>query len=198
MASVRIRLFVSHPVAKAQYDHLLSSQSDFYFVSEKEKFQVGVIDGELTSLDTWLALARLRFPEMRPLLLWFSSDENECLRWLLRGVWGLVNYDHYENDLPRAVRQLAEGQLWFPASVVVRWMRMDEARRASALGLALTQREREVMELLFRRLSNKEIASILRIKESTTKFHVSNVFNKLQVSSRQELTTEVALRLGFA
>ena len=197
MATVSVRLFASHPVAVTNYTCLLASQKDFCLVSDDALFQVGVFDGELASLDAMLTMARLKFSSMRPLLLWSSSDENECLRWLFRGVWGLVTYDRYENELPRAVRHLAEGQLWFPAPVVARWMRMDETHPTSALHLPLTPREREVMDFLLRRLSNKEIATILRIKVSTVKFHVGNIFNKLHVTSRQELCTEWVPRFGF-
>ena len=44
------------------------------------------------------------------------------------------------------------------------------------------------MELLLRRLSNKEIGSILHISERTVKFHVGNILTKLQVTSRRELS----------
>ena len=88
-------------------------------------------------------------------------------------------------------------QLWFSPPVIVRWMRFDERRRASALHVSLTQREREVMEFLLRRLSNKEIATILRISETTVKFHVGHIFKKLHISSRQELSAKSVPHLGW-
>jgi DNA-binding CsgD family transcriptional regulator len=57
----------------------------------------------------------------------------------------------------------------------------------SPTGQGITQRESQVIELVKRRLSNKEIAEILKIKESTAKFHLSNIFSKLQVNRRSEL-----------
>lgn len=187
MGAISIRVFASHPVAAAQYTHLLATEKDFRLVADEDPFQVGVFDAEPASGETVLTLARLKFPAMRPLLLSFPCDENGCLRWLFRGVWGLVTYDRYEEELPRAVRQVAEGHLWFPAPTVMRWMRIDAARRASALRFPLTPREREVMDFLLRRFSNKEIADILNISDRTVKFHVGNILNKLHVSSRQEL-----------
>ncbi|MFQ5664548.1 MAG: response regulator transcription factor [Terriglobia bacterium] len=197
MAGITIRVFASHPVAAAQYVQLLVAQSDFRVVTEENRFHVGVFDSESASVEATLTLARLKFPAMRPLLLSFPCDDNECLRWLFRGVWGLVGFDGYEEELPRAVRQLAEGHLWFPAPIVMRWMRIDSARRASALRLALTPREREVMEFLLRRFSNKEIADILGITERTIKFHVGNILSKLQVSSRQELAARWVPHFGL-
>lgn len=198
MAAISIRVFASHPVAAGQYTRLLAAQEDFRLLRDDEPLQVGVFDAESPSAEAVLTLARLKFSRMRPVLVAFPCNKNECLRWLFRGVWGLVNYDRYEEELPRAVRQVASGQLWFPAPVVIRWMRIDEARRSSALHLSLTPRERQIMEFLLRRFSNKEIAEILNISERTAKFHVSNILSKLQVTSRQELATGWVPRLGLA
>ncbi|MFQ5926874.1 MAG: response regulator transcription factor [Terriglobia bacterium] len=167
-------------------------------VREGEPFQVGVFDGELDCLEAGLTLVRLKFPSMRPLLVSFPCEEQECLRLLFRGIYGLVTYDRYESELPLAVRRLAGGQYWFPARVVKRWMRVGAERRAAGLGLPLTPREREVMEFLFRRFSNREIAGILRISEKTVKFHVGNILDKLHMTSREELSAKWVLDLGLA
>ena len=189
VTTVSVRVFTPHPVVAAEYVRALSSQRDLRVVGEQESFQVGVFDSEPNSAGPVLTLARLKFPSMRPVLVSSPCSENECLRWLFRGVWGLVSYDRYQEELPQAVLQVAEGHLWFPAPVVLRWMKLDDARRASALQLPLTPREREVMEFLLRRFSNKEIAEILNISERTIKFHVGNILSKLHVDSRQELAT---------
>ena len=197
VTSTGIRVFASHPVAARQIKRLLGAEPDFTLVPDDEPFQVGVFDAESSSVDAVLTLARLKFTAMRPLLVAFPCDESECLRWLFRGVWGLVPYDRYEEELPRAVRLVAGGQFWFPSPVLIRWMQIDSARRASALRLSLTPRERQVMEFLLRRFSNKEIAEILNISERTAKFHVSNILGKLHVTSRQELAVKWVPRLGL-
>lgn len=186
MRPVSVHIFASHPVATAQYTRVLAGD-DIRLVAERDQFDIGVFDGGLPSLDAVLKIARLRQPSMRPLLLWAACDENHCLQWILRGIWGLVPYDRYEHELLRAVRQVADGQLWVPPSVVVRWMQIDAERQASDTDSSLTDREREVVTLLERRLSNKEIASLLRITERTTKFHVGNILGKLNLTSRQGL-----------
>jgi len=50
-----------------------------------------------------------------------------------------------------------------------------------------------VIELVKRRLSNKEIGAILNIQESTVKFHLSNIFSKLQVNRRRQLQDKAQL-----
>ncbi len=187
MPHITIRTFASHPVAAEEYQRVLEAEKDFRLARREEAFQVGVFDSEANSVEAVLTMARLRFPAMRPIVLAFPGDENECLRWLFRGVWGLVHFDRFQRDLPRAVRRLAEGQLWFPAAVVVRWMRISQARRAKAWRLSMTHRETQIMELLLRRFSNREIAEMVGVSERTVKHHVSNLLNKMQVNSREEL-----------
>lgn len=184
--AISVRLFASHPMVRVHCSRLLSSQRDFQVV-EAEPPAVGVFDSELPSLDTTLSLARMQHPAMRPIVLTTPCDENACLSWILRGVFGVVFYDRYAEDLCEAVRIVSKGQLWFSPNVIVQWLQLDEKRRESLSRLGLTSREREVLELLLRRLSNKEIGTILKISESTTKFHVSRIFRKLNVSSRADL-----------
>ena len=66
------------------------------------------------------------------------------------------------------------------------------AVRESGLG-TLTSRENQVLDLLRRRYSNKEMATLLKISESTVKFHVSNVLTKLNVNDRRDLTDKHSL-----
>jgi len=60
----------------------------------------------------------------------------------------------------------------------------------------LTEREREVLRLIFAGMRNKQIANALSISEQTIKFHVANIFQKLGVSSRTE-AVNVALERGW-
>src|SRR5258708_39188676 len=62
-------------------------------------------------------------------------------------------------------------------------------------GHSLTAREGQVLQLLMRRLTNKEISNALSISERTVKFHVSNILSKLQVVDRRGLLSDkLALR----
>lgn len=187
MVPITIRIFSCHPIAASEYSRVLAAEKGLHVVRSEEQIQVGIFDMFSASMEGVLTLARLKLPSMRPLLVTSPCDNNECLRWLFRGAWGLVTYDRYEDELSRAVRQVAEGRLWFPATVVMRWLRVDAAHRSSALRLSLTKREREVMDYLLRRMSNKEIAEILSISERTAKFHVANILTKLHLGSRMEL-----------
>jgi DNA-binding NarL/FixJ family response regulator len=63
-------------------------------------------------------------------------------------------------------------------------------------GHSLTAREAQALQLLMRRLTNKEISSALGISERTVKYHVSNILSKLQLEDRRGLSPErLLLRL---
>ena len=187
MFLIVVQIFASHPVAAARYGQLLGVERDFQLATKEKCIDVGLFDGELPCLEATLTMARLAYPSMRPLLLSYPCGEDECLRWMFRGVRGLVDYDHYERELPVAVRQLAQGQLHFPAPVISRWNQLDSRISATAQGAPLTRRELEVTGLLSRRLSNKQIGAALGLTERTVKFHVGNILTKLGLGSRYEL-----------
>jgi DNA-binding NarL/FixJ family response regulator len=188
MSALVVRVFSSHPFARLLYADLLGNEQDLQVISDGDVFTVGVFDGLLADVEGTLNLMRLKNPSMRPLLVSSTRDQDECLRWIFRGVWGLVPYNECQEQLGRAVRHVAEGQLWFPPTVIERWMQMTSPTATPWGTLPLTHRERQVMELLLRRMSNREIGAILRISERTVKFHVGNILTKLQVTSRRELS----------
>ena len=188
-------------MALRQYTDALRADGTLDVVAGESSFDVGVFDCDSmspTTLEREVAMAHLQAPRMKPLLVGDACDPDEYVRWILRGIWGAVAYSRYAQELPAAVRQVAAGQLWFPPRVIARWMQVDAQLHHRAQHTNLTEREREVTELILRCLSNKEIADALRISERTVKFHVGNVFAKLHVKSRQELSTTWVRRLRSA
>jgi DNA-binding NarL/FixJ family response regulator len=186
---IAVQLHARHPVAAVQYARLLSAHRDIRVVSGDETALIGILDGEPAWIEEALRALLERFPALRPLVLSPSGREEQCRHWIRIRAWGLVTYDHYKEELLPAIRHVAEGRLWFPAPVVLDWVRDPPALSTSTPQLRLTPRELEVMGFLREgRLSNKEIAVSLRISERTVKFHVGNILSKLHVGSRQALT----------
>ncbi len=192
MSPVTVRVFGAHPVAAAQYTRVVTAESDLRLTCD-DQFDVGVFDGALPCLEAVLRAACVTAPASRPILLVERCDEDCCMRWIPFGIWGLVAFDRYERELPEAVRVVASGHLWFPGRSIVRWMRIDRTGLAPYGATPLTEREREVLDLLVRGLSNKEIGGVLRITERTAKFHVHNLLGKLHVQSRRDIPTSLRI-----
>lgn len=135
--------------------------------------------------------ARSQFLALIPSEGW--SDE-EILRLLYLGVEGIVKIsDDLEEELATAVETILAGELWAPRHVLAEYVRQTNWLRGEKFlsRFSLTPREVQILQLVMRRFSNKEISSALGITERTVKFHVSNIFGKLGVNNRQDLLTAI-------
>jgi DNA-binding NarL/FixJ family response regulator len=132
-----------------------------------------------------------RCVEARFIVLDEARSQAEIAQLLALGVHGFVSYRQINEQLRQAVHAVAADKMWVPAGVLESYVRQSVAsRRGMSTAPAtrgITGRESQVMELVKRRLSNREIAEILNIKESTVKFHLSNIFSKLAVKRRRQL-----------
>lgn len=105
---------------------------------------------------------------------------------LFLGAAGFVEYSCVNRDLAEAVRRVAGGKAWIESKILKRFRDETSALQLTQrrIEAAFTEREAIIIGLIQRGLSNKEISSILRISESTVKFHLANVFNKAGVRNR--------------
>jgi len=109
---------------------------------------------------------------------------------LYLGLDGLVKVsEDLEQELASAVNTVLDGAVWAPRRLLAEYVRQTNWLRSDQFlaRFSLTPRESQVLQFALRRLSNKEIGEVLRISERTVKFHISNIFDKLQVNDRQSL-----------
>jgi DNA-binding NarL/FixJ family response regulator len=120
-------------------------------------------------------------------------EVNEVANLLLLGFSGFLSYDQVPDLLGQAIACVARGETWVTPEVMRKYMIMTSRRSPiSNYGMeVLTKRESQIRDLLQKRYSNKEIAMLLGICESTVKFHVSNVLAKLNATGRRDLTANV-------
>lgn len=146
---------------------------------------IGAVDGDHAGL-TCLREARQRVPELRAVVLSLSDDSKEIDAALQAGAAAYVLKSAHPDDLASAVRQAFAHSVYFapPAGT---WngntlhRGMESADRAE-----LTKREREILQLVTEGHSNAQLARMLWVTEQTVKFHLSNVYRKLNVSNRTE------------
>lgn len=138
-----------------------------------------------------------RFPDSRVLVLTAFADEWLILEAIKHGAKGYLGKDVDLTELARAVRAVHRNESAFDsrsASVVVRWAHSKSGPGAPAH--QITPREREILVLLARGLSNGAIAKRLYISGTTVKFHVGNVMRKLGATRRAEAVYE-ASKIGL-
>jgi len=129
------------------------------------------------------------FPQARVLIFTTYDGDEDIYRATQAGAFGYLLKSSPREELLAAVRALAKGERYMPAAISSRLA----ARVAEP---DLSPREQEILLLLGRGLSNKEIGGQLFISEDTVKRHISNLFVKLKVNDRAQATSE-AIRRGF-
>lgn len=122
-----------------------------------------------------------------------SEEEHavSALRAMPLKGWGVVPPDAPPEELAAAVAAAGQGLIVLPKPLTERLLQ-EPATPVEELSEALTAREREVLELLGRGLSNRLIGRELHISEHTVKFHISSLYAKLGVNNRAEAVSRGA------
>ena len=122
-----------------------------------------------------------------PLLVAMTADPAQFLRAIRKGVRGYVLQDASAMDLVTAVRAVSAGEAICPPRLtrVLFDVVSSQSRRASCPGRKLTRREEELIPLIGRGLTNKEIAAQLNVSEETIKSHVHRILRKVGVDDRR-------------
>ncbi len=133
-------------------------------------------------------------------ILSMHVDESYVLRALDAGAKGYLNKDNADEDIERAVRSVAAGRPVFSPAVTtallddfVKLMRERNIQDSFAL---LTEREREVLQLLAEGKSNKEAATVLNVSPYTVESHRTNLMQKLELHNTAEIVM-YAVRKGI-
>lgn len=130
-----------------------------------------------------------QYPAIRILVLTMFEDDHLVFTALRAGARGYVLKDGDEEEILRAIRAVASGEAIFSPSIAQRLIDYF-ARPWSSVPVQLfpelTEREREVLNLIAQGCANSEIARQLFVSPKTVANHVSNIFGKLQVADRAE------------
>jgi DNA-binding NarL/FixJ family response regulator len=125
-------------------------------------------------------------PHVRVLVLSMADDDESVLAALRAGARGYVLKGARRAEIIRSVRVVADGEAIFGPAIATRLTGYFTAPAAPAAPPGLTDREREILGLIARHLTNPQIAERLGLSQKTVRNHVSSIFTKLRVADRAQ------------
>ena len=211
--SLRILLADDHTLVRQGLRKVLEERPEWEVVAEAgdgreavrlaEQFKpdVCVLDVAMPLLNGVEATRQIarRVPNTRILVLSMYSDEAYVAQILQAGATGYILKDSADVDLIQAVSEVARGKSFF-SPPIARVMLDDYVRQLAEKGISdrfdsLSDREREVFQLIAEGKVNKEIAALLSISPSTVETHRARIMEKLDLHSAAEIVL-YAVRRG--
>lgn len=200
MSEIRVLLVDDHPIIRSGIRMLLERAPDIVVVGETDrgdsvlslverlKPDVVLLDMEIhgkSGVQVASDLQEAGAP-VRILVLSAYDDDQYISSVLAKGAAGYLTKDQAPEAIIEAVRGVARGEEgWFSrraAAQIAALARKDITNSA----MDLTEREQEVLEMLAQGWTNTRIAGEMTVSERTVRFHLSNIYDKLGVSSRAE------------
>jgi two-component system, NarL family, response regulator NreC len=212
--SIRILLADDHTVMRAGLRLLLERQPNLTVVgeaadgrqavelAERERPDVVIMDIAMPHMNGVEAARQIvnHSPETAVAILSMHSDESYVIRSLKAGARAYLLKDSAETDLLEAVHAIREGKSFF-SPAVRRILKEDYVHQLEEMGAEdsyelLTNREREVLQLVAEGKSNKEVANLLNLSLYTVETHRTHILQKLNLHSVPELIL-YAVRKGI-
>ncbi|MFB4333319.1 response regulator [Bacillus cereus] len=202
---IKVLLVDDHTVVLKGLAFFLSTQEDLELVGEanngKEALvKVGETNPDVILMDLYMpemdgveatAYIKKEYPNVKVIVLTSFSDQAHVLPALRAGASGYILKDVEPDQLVEAIRSAYKGNIQLHPDIanalLSQTLPLEEKEEESSIQVdVLTARENEVLQLLAKGMSNKEIASVLVITEKTVKAHVSSILSKLNLSDRTQ------------
>ncbi|PDT76862.1 two-component system response regulator [Bradyrhizobium sp. C9] len=135
-------------------------------------------------------------PAARLVFLATSVEDRDLAMLAATGAYGVVLHDEEPETLIQTLRQVADGQKMLPPPACEEALSRAQTAMSEKYLATLTERERQIMNLVSEGLSNKEIGRRLKVADGTIKVHLHHIFRKLEISNRTVLATLAVSHAG--
>jgi two-component system response regulator NreC len=214
LKKIRILIADDHGIVRKGLRLQLEQHSNFEVVGEATEGReavrmaeelipdVVIMDIAMPNLNGIQAATQLvkKNPQIGVIILSMYSDETYLMRTLAAGAKGYLLKDSADVDLHRAVEVVAEGKPFFSPAIADTLLE-DYMRQLQQRGLQdsydlLTEREKEILQLLAEGKSNKDVAGMLNLSTNTVETHRTRIMQKLDLHSTADIVL-YAVRKGI-
>ena len=199
--TICILIVDDHPVVRAGLASMLGTQAGLHVVGaasggeealkllQRESVDVILLDLRMPGMKGIEVLRKLGNTPSSPRVIVLTSYETDedIYRAVQAGAQGYLVKDTPQKEMIEAITAVNSGKRYIPRHIGARLA--DRMMRSS-----LTSREIEILEVLAKGLTNKEIAGALQISDNTVRNHVISIIEKLEVSDRTEAATAAIQR----
>lgn len=205
MPSAQVLLADDHSIVRKGLRSILEGEEDINVVAEAANGReavrlceqlrpdIAIVDIAMPQLNGIDATSQIRkaSPDTQIMILSMHTDETYILRALSSGAKGYVLKDAAEDEILPATRALLKGKSYF-SPAIAKTLLEDYVRYLRQRGLEdsydlLTDREKEILQLLAEGRSNKEVANLLGLSVTTIETHRTNLMQKLDLHSTAEI-----------
>jgi len=207
-SNAKVLIICRNRLLRESISRILSKKPDLQLIATKAlgttcREEIVACGAQVLVLDSleFLLGNSQSLPKTQPLsrsiwcvLVAMEDDQNRFLAAVQHGVRGYVLQDASASDVVSAIRAVAEGQVMCPPSyarvlfdfVATQTDELPDSQKRARWGL--TRREQQVIPLISRGLTNKEIAKYMNLSEQTVKNHVHRILRKLDVPDRLDIS----------
>ncbi len=196
MAKIRIMIVDDHEMMRLGLRTAFAPEPDLAVVGEASNgaealAKIATLDPQLVLMDVRMEKMggieacreiKSRYPDVRILMLTSYTNEEAVISSIMAGASGYLLKHLSRPELLRSIRLVASGQTLIDTNATQQAL----DRISQTPGWELTEREREVLTLIARGYTNKQIADALTVTEKTARNHVSHILEKLGLSRRSE------------
>ncbi len=167
-----------------------SNGKDLINLLENRKADVVLVDIEMQELNGFEAtrIISSRFPEVKVISLTMYGEEEYYYKMIEVGAKGFILKSSEITEVYEAINRVANGGIYFSSDILYNVVKnIHNVNSPEKLTIHLSQREKEILELICRGMSNQEIADQLYISRRTVEKHRSNLLNKTNTRNTAQL-----------